>query len=81
MSDKENWTVMQINPGMPRWIIMKLTCQKSVGEYKQIFEALGRLIIDNSDSYGDLQSCGGRTLTVAHNSWIAGGGGEAVGRQ
>lgn len=29
----------------------------------------------------DLQSCGGRTLTVARNSWIAEGGGEAVGRQ
>lgn len=29
----------------------------------------------------DLQSCGGSTRIVARNSWIAGGGGEAVGRQ
>lgn len=33
------------------------------------------------DFQTDLQSCGGSTLTVARNSWIAGGGGEAVGRQ
>lgn len=29
----------------------------------------------------DLQSCGGKTLITARNSWIADGGGEAVGRQ
>lgn len=29
----------------------------------------------------DIQSCGGKTRIVARNSRIAGGGGEAVGRQ
>lgn len=29
----------------------------------------------------DLQSCGGSIRTVARNSWIAEGGGDAVGRQ
>lgn len=36
--------------------------------------------IEKLDRKG-LLSCGGNTRMVARNSWMAGGGGEAVGRQ